>query len=350
MISIVVPTLNEAKNLETLVKKINDISAKYKIIFIDDNSKDGTLEILKRLSKRYNVIFFVRKNKRGYGSALKLGLEKAKNSDIIITMDADLSHNPSDIPKLIRKLQKDDIIVGSRYIAGGKIRGWPLLRRITSKLTNILVSFSLGSGVKDNTSGYRAYSGELVRKMIRNLKSRGYSVLEELLFLARKENARISEVPIVFQNRKKGRSKANMIKEALGLIKLILRLRKKAINRFIKFLLVGLSGIVVNEGLLWLLTEKLDLYYLLSGVISIEASIISNFILNDLWTFKDRRNRSLFLRFIKFNIARIFTGLINLILLFILTTLGLNYLLSNLIGIAVATLMGFTLSLRWVWR
>lgn len=350
MISIVVPTLNEAQNLETLTEKINAISPNYRIIFIDDNSKDGTAEILKRLSKKYNVNFFIRKNKRGYGSALKLGLEKAKNSEIIVTMDADLSHNPSDIPKLIKKMQKNDIVIGSRYIAKGKIRGWPLLRRITSKLTNLLVSFSLNLGVKDNTSSYRAYSGTFVRKIIKSIRSEGYSILEELLFLARKENAKISEIPITFQNRKEGKSKANMFKEAFGLVKMIMRLRKKLVKRFIKFLLVGFSGIVVNEGLLWLLTEKLNFHYLLSGAISIEASIISNFILNDLWTFRDKRNDPYLLRMLKFNVSRVFTGVINLVLLFVLTTLGLHYLVSNLIGIAVATIIGFTLSFRWVWK
>jgi dolichol-phosphate mannosyltransferase len=111
-----------------------------------------------------------------------------------------------------------------------------------------------------------------------------------------------------------------------------------------------LTGIFVNEGLLFLLTEKVGTYFLLSGIISIEMSIISNFIFNDLWTFQDRRSGYYFLRMLRFNIALVFTVMLNLLLLASLTFMGLNYLIANLIGIAVATLWGFNLSLKWVWK
>ena len=353
MIYIIIPTLNEAENLEPLVKKINSVSPSYRIIFIDDNSKDGTQEILKKLSKKYNVSFFIRKKKKGYGSALKLGFKKlnAKATDIIITMDADLSHNPKDIPFMVKKiLQGYDVVIGSRYIKGGKIKRWPTSRKIISKLANLFIKLALGTGVKDNTSGFRAYSGNFINKIKGQIRSEGYSILEEILFLAIKENAKICEHPITFFDRKKGKSKARIIKEATNLLNMTLRLRKEEIKKFFKFCVVGVSGIIVNEGLLWLLTEFADLFYLISSIIAIETSILTNFVLNDLWTFKDKKKGNYFLRMLKFNAARIFTGFINWIVLFILTNLGIHYLISNLIGIAVATLIGYIISLKWVWK
>lgn len=353
MITIILPILNEAQNLEPIIKKINSVSPKYRIVFIDDNSQDGTLEILKRLSKRYNVGFFIRKNKRGYGSALKFGFEKikAEDSDIIITMDADLSHDPKEIPALVKEINRgNDIVIGSRYIEGGKIEDWPFSRKVTSKLTNRVVRFVLATKIKDNTSGFRAYSGRIINRIKDKINSRGYSALEEILFLAIRENAKISERPIIFSNRKKGQSKARMIKEMIGLLNITLKLRKRDIKRFINYCIVGASGIAVNEGLLWLLTEKLGRHFLVSGAISIELSILSNFVLNDLWAFKDRRKGNYFWRMLKFNFFRILTGIVNWGILWGLTALGMNYLWSNLIGIAIATVMGYALSLRWVWK
>ncbi len=356
-IAILIPIYNESKNIEILVSSLGKIfkkiSKKYTIIFIDDNSQDGTLEILKNLSKKYPLLYFIRKNERGYGSALKFGFEKAKKFDIIITMDGDLSHDVNDIPNLLDFINKgNDIVIGSRYIHGGKIKNWPIIRRITSKLTNTFTKIMLNTQINDNTSGYRVYKSSFIKNILNKLNSNGYSIGEEILFLAKKNQSKISEIPVTFQDRTRGKSKANMIKEAVGLFKMILRLRKKEIKTFMKYCLVGFFGIFVNEGVLYTLTEQGGLYYLLSGIISIELSIIFNFIFNDLWTFKNRRdgNGSYINRMFKFNITRIFTALINFLFLFGLTTTGINYLVSNFIGIIIAMFLGFKLSTKWVWK
>lgn len=354
MISVVIPIKNEAKNLPKILKIINSLKLKeHDIIIVDDDSQDGTQEILKKLSKKYPIYSIIRKNRAGYGSALKEGFEKAlsKKSDVIITMDADFSHNPQEIPKLVEKIkQGNNIVIGSRYVKFGKIKNWSLLRRFLSRSANAFTQILLSTKIKDNTSGFRAYSPVILKKITPKLKSNSYTILEEILFIARKENAKIIEVPITFKDRTKGASKARIINEAKNLLKLAVRLRKESINRFLKFCLVGLSGIIVNQGLLWLLTEKANLYYLFSGFISIESSIITNFFLNDIWTFKKQRKSILMRRLAKFNLARILTLLINLFVLWILTTLGMNYLISNLIGIAVATLLAYSISSRWVWK
>jgi len=120
--------------------------------------------------------------------------------------------------------------------------------------------------------------------------------------------------------------------------------------RILKFAIVGFSGIFVNMGLLWFLTEVAGLFYLISGIIAIEASIISNFILNDIWTFKDRRCGSFMNRMLKFNVARWLIIVVNLGILLGLTMLGMHYLIANLIGIIAATALTYTSSLKWVWK
>jgi dolichol-phosphate mannosyltransferase len=124
-------------------------------------------------------------------------------------------------------------------------------------------------------------------------------------------------------------------------------------KRFAKFCMVGGSGVVVNEGLLFLLTEFAGLFYLISSIIAIEVSIITNFILNDYWTFNDKRKISKkhpFKRFFHWNFARLSTVAVNILFLWGLTTMGLHYLISNLIGIAVATFLAYAISVFWVWN
>jgi dolichol-phosphate mannosyltransferase len=224
---IVIPTYNEVGNIEVLIKRVMVLNIKdLQIIIVDDNSQDGTAEILKRLSKQYPLSYFIRKNKKGYGGALKLGLKKAKNFDIIITMDADLSHNPTEICPMIEKIKAGyDVVIGSRYAAGGKAINWPILRRLTSRATNFFVRTILLTGIKDNTSGYRAYSKNIIRRILKNTDSNGYSILEEILFLAKKEKAKIVEIPIKFSNRREGKSKAKMLNEFFNLIRTLLKLR-----------------------------------------------------------------------------------------------------------------------------
>ncbi len=125
---------------------------------------------------------------------------------------------------------------------------------------------------------------------------------------------------------------------------------KREYKRILKFGVVGLTGIFVNEGLLWFFTEIVGLFYLFSGIIAVEASIISNFIFNDIWTFKDMRNGTFMNRMLKFNVARWLIIVVNLGILLGLTMLGMHYLIANLIGIIAATALTYTSSLKWVWK
>lgn len=228
-ISLVIPTYNEKENLIVLVRKIDAVLKKnYKILVVDDNSPDGTAEEAERLAKKYPVVVIKREGKLGYGSAIITGFKKALelNSGIIITLDADLSHNPKHIPVMLNRLGNYDVVIGSRKIKGGKIVGWSLWRHFCSNGANLLSRSVLGLKTRDVTSGFRAYKPEVIKKLgLDNIKSDGYSFLEEIIYMIEKNNFKIKEIPIVFLDRRKGKSKLSK-KEIVKFFITIFRLFK----------------------------------------------------------------------------------------------------------------------------
>jgi dolichol-phosphate mannosyltransferase len=354
-ISIIIPTYNERDNIITLVKRIAQALSnyEYEIVFIDDNSSDGTAELAESLSPEYPVKVIVRKNKRGLASAVVDGLGYVK-SEVIGVMDADLQHPPEVIPYLAKELVTGaDVAIASRYVKDGGCQGWGLTRRIISKGAIFLSHLLLPSTrkVKDPASGFFM----LNRSVVANAKLRptGYKILLEILMEGEYQN--VAEVGYIFTTRSSGESKLNA-RQQIDYLKHIYSLMRRTgeLLRFIKFCLVGISGILVNMGLLWLLTEVAGLFYLLSAAISIETSIVSNFILNDFFTFPDRRlpgAKSFFLRLVKYNLLCVAGLGVNMGVLWLLTdVLGIYYLLSQLVGIAAATLWNYILSTWWAWK
>ena len=229
--TIVIPTYNEVKNIEKLVKSIFKQGINTKIIIVDDDSKDGTKELADMLSKKFRQRLFVihREKKLGIGSAyitgFRFALEKL-NSDLVISMDADLSHDPKHLHSLFQKINHGfDVVVGSRYSPGGAIVGWSFDRVIISKGANCLAKKILGLKVSDVTTGYRAYKADVLKSInFGDIKSDGYSFLEEILFKAKAKGYKIGETPIVFVDRAFGKSKLSKI-EMLKFFLTIIRLR-----------------------------------------------------------------------------------------------------------------------------
>lgn len=228
-ISIVIPTYNEKNNLPVLIPEINKIAQlnnlKINIIIVDDNSPDGTGKVADQLSKKYPIEVVHRPRKLGLGTAHIAGMKKAieNESEVIFTMDADLSHKPKYITNFLNALNNNDVVVGSRYIEGGKMDS-AIHRRIISKGGNLIAKIMLGLNVKDITTGYRAYKLEVLKKInLDNIKSNGFSFLEEILYLCSKNNFKIKETPIIFPNRGYGFSKlgkGEMIKFIFTIFKL----------------------------------------------------------------------------------------------------------------------------------
>jgi len=228
-IFLIIPTYNEKENLETLVNQIFLLQIlDLTLLIIDDNSPDGTGDLAEKLKKRYPIIVIHRQKKQGLGSAYRLGFQYAleHNADLIVQMDADLSHEPKEIPKFIEEIKKGaDIVIGSRRIPGGQIIGWSLWRHFCSWSASTFSRLVLKLKTKDITSGYRGYKKEALEKInFSQIKSNGYAFFEEITWLAEKKKLKIKEIPITFFDRQFDQSKLG-IKEIIEFFKTIWRLK-----------------------------------------------------------------------------------------------------------------------------
>ncbi|QGA67969.1 polyprenol monophosphomannose synthase [Sulfolobus sp. E11-6] len=211
--SIVIPTYNERDNIIKLVEEINRIVPyTSRILIVDDNSPDGTASVLQGLNIN-NLTILVRYHERGLGSALRYGIKKAieLESDFIVTMDADFSHDPKYLPEMMKIVLNEncDLVIGSRYIKGGGIENWPFSRRIISKGANYLFKLISHSPINDNTSNYRIYSRKAALLALECDTTNGYEFQICSIFKIIRNNLKFKEYPIIFTDRKIGKSKLN---------------------------------------------------------------------------------------------------------------------------------------------
>jgi dolichol-phosphate mannosyltransferase len=228
MVSVVIPTYNERENIQKLLKEVSAALRKefqYEIIVVDDNSPDGTAEVVRKIARSTHTRLISRKSKSGIGSAYKKGIESSRG-EIVVTMDADFSHDPGIIPMMVEEIRDGcDMVVGSRYVEGGEIERWSLYRRIASKTASKVAKLVLGLRTNDLTTGYRAYRRDALHKIkFQELTSTGYSILMEAVFRAERAHLRIKEIPITFYDRRGGSSKLGFA-EQLKYIITVLRLR-----------------------------------------------------------------------------------------------------------------------------
>ena len=221
---IIIPTYNESENIELIINKILLLNDFNDVLIVDDNSPDGTSEIVSNLKKQNidRIFLIVRDKKKGLGSAYTNGFKWAldKNYSYIFEMDADLSHDPAEIIKLKELLIKNDadVAIGSRYLNGVSVVNWPLSRIFLSYFANIYVKIITGMPIKDSTSGFIGYSRETLSSLdINKIKFNGYAFQIEMKFKLWKKNFKLREHQIIFVNRKSGKSKMdkNIIFEAI---------------------------------------------------------------------------------------------------------------------------------------
>jgi len=210
---VIIPTYKEKENIEAMVTAISSLPVKFDILIIDDNSPDGTADIIKRLQlSNQNLHLIERPGKMGLGNAYLAGFDWAleKGFDYIFEMDADFSHDPKDLLKLFKACDEDgaDLAIGSRYISGVNVVNWPLSRVLMSYFASIYVRIITGMRIKDTTAGFKCYKKEVLQK-IRDyhIRSKGYGFQIEMKFTAWKLGYKIVEVPIIFTDRKLGTSK-----------------------------------------------------------------------------------------------------------------------------------------------
>ncbi len=230
-ILIIIPTYNESKTIEKIVYRIFSINKNYNILIVDDNSPDGTRLIVEKMQKDNSGLFLLnREKKEGIGTAYCAGFKWAidKKYEKIVQIDADLSHNPDDIPVLIKESEKHDLVIGSRYKKGINVVNWPLRRLFLSYFANVYSKIITGLPIKDSTGGFKCFNIDVLKSInLDNIRSSGYSFQIEMNFISWVKGYSLSEIPIVFCDRTIGESKMSkkIIIEAIYMVPL-LRIKK----------------------------------------------------------------------------------------------------------------------------
>ena len=221
---IISPTYNERKNIKQLVNMVIGENPELHLLIVDDNSPDGTGEKVKKLQTEYKNLFLeTRPKKSGLGTAYIFGFKWAleKKYDNIIQMDADLSHNPKDLPRMVNNLQKYDLVIGSRYINGISVVNWPLRRLMLSYGANAYSRVITGMPIMDGTGGFKAWKSSVLSSIdLDSVKSQGYSFQIEMNFRAWVKKFNIKEIPIIFSDRTIGQSKMSktIVYEAIFMV------------------------------------------------------------------------------------------------------------------------------------
>ena len=372
-VSVIIPTYNESKNILQVLKSIGEnlpLHFSTQAIVVDDNSPDGTGKIVEDYLKNvkkiagYTVDIIHRTAKKGLSSAILKGVQYAKG-DTIVVMDSDFSHPPQIIPRMLDALKKYqcDIVVASRYVKGGNIHGWPLKRKLMSKLATVIAKKGLGIRITDPMSGFFAFN----RAIINGLKfdAIGYKMLLEIL--VKTKGVSVKEIPYTFTDRKFGSSKVS-ISTAIDYAKSVWKLyrygkslqkeEKRSSVRFLskagRFFTVGALGLGINYLMSFLLASGLsDLWYLHANVIGIVVSMTTNFILNKIWTFEDRdfSTKKTLEQYGKFVGFSSLGALIQLSLVFSFVEINqITYPLALMLAVFTAAFSNFILNKKWTFK
>jgi len=232
---VIIPTYNERENIESIIREVLKQNIPVDVLVVDDNSPDGTGDIVRRLQKRDGRIHLIeRSGKLGLGTAYIEGFKWAIKSgyDFVFEMDADFSHNPNDLPRVYHALNDFDLVIGSRYIRGIRVENWPLSRKLLSYSANLFARFVTGVPVRDLTAGFKGIRSSVLKKLdLEKIKADGYGFQIEIHYYTYWNGFRVKEIPIVFVDRRAGKSKMSkqIIKEAFQVVILL------GIKRFMRW-------------------------------------------------------------------------------------------------------------------
>ncbi len=316
---VIMPTYNEAANISLMIaelvgKEFPKITrAKMLLLVVDDNSPDGTGNIVKDYMKKYKNVHLLMGDKKGLGMAYIRGMRyavKMLGADAVIEMDADFQHDPKYVKRLVDAyLNGADYVIGSRYIKGGSIpKSWAWYRKAMSFFGNMFARIVLFKPkLHDITTGFRltrvkGVLDKIKLESIRELKRFAYKI--DLFFQTTKITKNVVEVPIHFKQRTKEASKFNM-KEMITSYKLVVQIRLEESKRLIRFGVVGGTGFIINY-LFIRIFRQLNFSETFSWLLATELSIINNFIFNNIWTFSEKKINGIkdtLLKFVQFNIT-----------------------------------------------
>lgn len=368
--SLIVPTYNEARNVEQIVRVLTGLldhalPNDYELIIVDDDSPDRTWEIAQQMTVDFpNLRVMRRQAERGLSTAVIRGWQAARG-EVLGVIDGDLQHPPEVLLKLLQAIKNGaDLAVASRHIEGGGTSDWGLIRRVLSRgaqLLGLVILPSVVGRVSDPMSGYFMVRRSVIADCL--LSPLGYKILLEVI--GRGQVDRVTEVGYVFQERQEGESKVTWrqyVEYLMHLGKLrsrgrISRLREKfQLGRFLRFGLVGFSGVFVDMAAFYFLRTSLGLNLARSTMLSAELAVINNFLWNDLWTFGDIARgqpgkRQRFKRFLKFNTI----CLMGIILQALIVSLfhdvfHVSEFIAKPIAIVLVTFWNFWINLKLSWR
>ena len=361
-IVVILPTYNERENIVLMIRALQGefraIPHDMHILVVDDNSPDGTADAVREEAAPWQNIHLITGQKQGLGAAYIRGMKHAieqLQADAVMEMDADFSHKPADVPRLIEGLDNGaDFVIGSRYVPGGSIPpDWGFLRRMNSKWGNVFARYVAGMyRVRDCTAGFRAIRASIIRKIDPDtLKVKGYAFQISLLHEAILNHAKVQEVPVEFVDRTRGETKLGLS----DIVEFMLNawwIRFERSKTFLKFGVVGASGVAVNL-IAFTALMRLGMSKYLASPIAIEVSIITNFLLNDFWTFSARdMNDRIHIRGLKFNAVSFVALAVSystFLLLSVLDPQGVPQ-VHQAIGIVPATLINYFLNSYWTFK
>jgi len=310
-VCLVIPTYNEASNVTLLLQRLTDLYRDDDFVFliVDDESPDGTAHRVREFARNDPRVHLLEGQRRGLGHAYVRGITHALDklgAQVVVQMDADFSHDPADVHRLLMRLATGaDVAIGSRYVAGGSLdESWSVGRRLLSSWGNYLARWIAGlAAVQDCTAGFKAIRAEKLRAIkVDRIRVQGYAFQVVLLHRLLHVNARVVEEPIYFRDRERGHTKLG-IKDLVEFFYNVWWMRLVSHRTFIKFALTGLSGTFINLGSFQLMVNW-GVHVFLASPVAIELSLISNFLINNYWTFGDRvmvgRKR---IRGLKFNLV-----------------------------------------------
>lgn len=361
---VVTPTYNEAENVELFISAVLKCCPLVDILIMDDNSPDKTAVKVKRRkakdeSWKNRVYLLKRPGKLGLGTAYCAGFGWALNHnyDFVISMDADFSHDPKDLPKLLNANSKTDIVTGSRYIRGGGIVGWSAKRYANSYLANIATRLMLGISVKDVTAGFKRYNKKAMKYLLsQKMVSSGYAFQVETVFLGKKAGLTMSEVPITFVDRRVGESK--IAGELNKSIKIVWRLfvSRTGARQFIKFIIVGAINTLLDWIVFFVIKTPLAPFGQLGKQTAKAGSFIvsgsSSYFMNRRWTFRSTDDR-VTRQAAKFFVVAVAGLVFNNIIFFIVTApnyMGLSDISGLMIATAIVMFWNFFINKRWTFK
>ncbi len=355
-VQVVIPTLNEAGNIPVLVDKLETTLAgmDWELFFVDDDSKDGTYaEIVKLVEVKNNIKAIKRVGRTGLASACFEGM-MLSDSPIIVVMDADLQHDETLIPQMVYLLKSEhlDIVSASRFAVGASLEGLGNIRKRVSRLGNLMANYVMKSSLTDPLTGFFVVRREVVDKVAGSLSLSGFKILLDI-YASSPRKLSGKEIPMTFKARHHGESKLSF-KEFLdfGFLLLEKLFGKYLPARFLKFASVGLIGLVVHIAALALLHRAMEFPFIYSQAVATYIAMTSTFVMNNTFTFRDRKLRGA--SFVKglFSFFAVCTvgALLNLALAGYAYSIGAHWLVSGFLGACAGAVWNYAINNTVTWK